>query len=207
MTIRKPLVIEFTGPPNSGKTTLVNFLQSTLSNLGYSVETKQEDAEIVPKAIPKKTWARNIWITLGQLQSLIETKYSTADVILLDRGYYDALFWASFLEIQEICSQKDCLSLINLLETLEHQFNFKPDHLFIIDVSTEVSLKRRYAMQSGDSVVLSTDSFIDLYKEHLKDFCKKVPDGTTLFQLDTSNLTFSEMHKVILDRILNIIKN
>lgn len=94
---RRPLTIEFTGLPNSGKTTLIHNLESSLLAQGINVQIMQEDAELVPKEIPKKTWIRNVWITFGQLQSLLEIPYSQADIILFDRGYCDALFWANFL--------------------------------------------------------------------------------------------------------------
>lgn len=207
MTIRKkPLIIEFTGPPNSGKTTLVNFLHDVLSKCNYSVEIKQEDAELVPKSIPKKTWARNAWITLGQLQSLIEVNYSTSDVVLIDRGYYDSLFWPNLLKLQGVCSEQDCLSAINIIRGLDSQFNFKPDYLFVIDVSTEVSLKRRYAMENSEAVVLSTNSFIDLYKEQLDVFCEKYKTETSIFKLDTSGLTFVEMQNIVLNKVSSILK-
>ena len=84
---RRPLTIEFTGLPNSGKTTLIHNLAKDLRNNGLKVKIMQEDAELVPTEIPKKTWIRNTWITFGQLQSLLEIPYSTEELILLDRGY------------------------------------------------------------------------------------------------------------------------
>lgn len=205
MTIRKPLIIEFTGPPNSGKTTLIKFLHDLLESMGYHVEVKQEDAELVPACIPKKTWARNVWITHGQLQSLVETKFSNADVILLDRGFYDATFWAEFLNVQNVCSNEDSQSLMKILHEMDKQFNLKPDYLFVIDVSTSVSLKRRYAASNGEPIVLSTDAFINLYKAELEKFYKKVE--TPIFRLDTSSLSLIEMQEIVLHKIIGLIKD
>lgn len=204
MSIRRPLVIEFTGPPNSGKTTLIKFLRDLLESMEYHVEIKQEDAELVPSCIPKKTWARNVWITHGQLQSLIETKFSTSDIILLDRGFYDSMFWAEFLRVQNVCSNEDSKSLLKILEEMDKQFDLKPDYLYVIDVSTSVSLKRRYAASNGEPIVLSTDSFINMYKEELEKFYKKVE--TPIFRLDTSSLSLIEMQEIVLDKIVGILK-
>lgn len=52
---RRPLTIEFTGLPNSGKTTLIHNLAKDLRNNGLKVKIMQEDAELVPTEIPKKT--------------------------------------------------------------------------------------------------------------------------------------------------------
>lgn len=206
MSIRKPLIIEFTGPPNSGKTTLIKFLRDLLESLEYRVEIKQEDAELVPKSIPKKTWARNVWITHGQLQSLIETKFSDADVILLDRGFYDSMFWAEFLRVQNVCSDEDSKSLLRVLNEMDKQFDLKPDYLFVIDVSTQISLKRRYAANNGEPVVLSTNEFIDLYKKELDKFYKTLEDQTPIYRLDTSSLSLLDMQERVLDKIMGILK-
>ena len=78
-----------------------------LEKIGLKVKVMQEDAELVPKEIPKKTWIRNVWITFGQLQSLLEIPYlKDYDFIFLDRGYYDAVFWANFLCVQT-CVRKN----------------------------------------------------------------------------------------------------
>lgn len=206
MNIRKPLIIEFTGPPNSGKTTLIKFLRDLLESMEYRVEIKQEDAELVPKSIPKKTWARNVWITHGQLQSLIETKFSDADVILLDRGFYDSMFWAQFLRVQNVCSDEDSKSLLKILNEMDKQFDLKPDYLFVIDVSTQISLKRRYAASSSEPVVLSTNEFIDLYKKELEKFYKTIRDDTLIYRLDTSSLSLIDMQELVLDKIMGILK-
>lgn len=201
MNIR-PITIEFTGPPNSGKTTLIHNLAKSLQEKGFSVKVMQEDAELVPKEIPKKTWARNAWITFGQLQSLIEIPYSDAQIILLDRGYCDALFWSRFLRLQDACSQEQSDSLYGILQEMNTQFNLLPDWLFIIDVSVEESIKRRYAL--GGEIILTNEDFISLYKSELDEFYK----GITSFQwyLDTTNLQISDVYELALSKILDIMK-
>ena len=201
MNIR-PITIEFTGPPNSGKTTLIHNLAKSLQEKGFSVKVMQEDAELVPKEIPKKTWARNAWITFGQLQSLIEIPYSDAQIILLDRGYCDALFWSKFLRLQDACSQEQSDSLYGILQEMNTQFNLLPDWLFIIDVSVEESIKRRYAL--GGEIILTNEDFISLYKSELDELYK----GITSFQwyLDTTNLQISDVYELALSKILDIMK-
>lgn len=201
MNIR-PITIEFTGPPNSGRTTLIHNLAKSLQEKGFSVKVMQEDAELVPKEIPKKTWARNAWITFGQLQSLIEIPYSDAQIILLDRGYCDALFWSKFLRLQDACSQEQSDSLYGILQEMNTQFNLLPDWLFIIDVSVEESIKRRYAL--GGEIILTNEDFISLYKSELDEFYK----GITSFQwyLDTTNLQISDVYELALSKILDIMK-
>lgn len=201
MNIR-PITIEFTGPPNSGKTTLIHNIAKTLQERGFSVKVMQEDAELVPKEIPKKTWARNLWITFGQLQSLIEIPYSNTQIILLDRGYYDALFWSKFLKLQDACSNEQSDSLYKILQEMNTQFNFLPDWLFIIDVSVEESLRRRY-LQGGNPSLANSD-FICCYKQSLDAFYAEI--STYQWYLDTTNLTALEVHELALSKILDIVK-
>jgi len=138
------------------------------------------------------------------LQSLIETKFSDADIILFDRGFYDSIFWAEFLRVQNVCTEENSLSLLKVLEEMDKQFDLKPNHLFVIDVSTEISLKRRYAAINGEPITLSTDNFINLYKAELEKFYKNVEVPT--FILDTSSLTLIEMQEIVLDKIVGILK-
>lgn len=204
MTVRKPLIIEFTGTPNSGKTTLLKIMPEVLPSMGISVKVMQEDAEIVPRTIPKKTWIRNVWITLGQLQSLLETSYSTSDVIFLDRGFFDALFWADFLLSQGICSKEESNSLKRILGEMDNSFHLKPDVVFVFDVSTKKSLERR-AAQSNEPVTMSTDTFLDMYRIHLKDFINEI--SVPIRHFDTTNLSIIEMGKVVLNEIFEILKS
>ena len=203
MNMRKPLIIEFTGTPNSGKTTLLKILPEVFSTMGINVEVMQEDAELVPRTIPKKTWIRNMWITLGQMQSLLEASVSTADIIFLDRGYFDALFWAKFLLVQDICSQSESDSLLRILNEMEQTFQITPDYLFLFDVSIEESLKRR-ATQSNESVTMSTDSFLQLYKEQLSVFSSTV--SVPIYYFDTTSLSMIEMQKAVVEQVLKIMQ-
>ena len=206
MTMRKPLVIEFVGTPNSGKTVLISFLQGLLSSMDYKVDVMQEDAEIVPTCIPKKTFERNLWITNGQIQSLIESMFSSADVILFDRGFIDAKFWAKFLQIQNVCSAEDSQFLSDFLDNLDNMYHFSPDYLFVIDVSTAVSLKRRYAnLQENEVLVFSNNAFIDLYRNELNKLCKDLT--IPMFYLDTSDLSLIQMQEIVLNKVKEILEN
>ena len=191
MTRDLPIIIEFTGLPNSGKTTLIYNLSKTLEESGLKVKIMQEDAELVPKEIPKKTWIRNVWITFGQLQSLLEIPYlKNYDVIFLDRGFYDAIFWAHFLYVQNICSKEQSDSLLKILEEIDYSFNLRPDFLFVVNVSAKESIRRRLAME-GEKPVLTNLDFLNLYQDELNKFYSKVL--SPILYLDTTNMNISEV--------------
>ena len=198
---RRPLTIEFTGLPNSGKTTLIHNIASELQKNGLKVKIMQEDAELVPPEIPKKTWIRNAWITFGQLQSLLEIPYSDQEIVLLDRGYCDALFWATFLYKQNACSREQSDSLLRILHEMNDQFNLLPDYLFVIDVSVEESLKRRLAM--GGKIVLTNEEFLSFYKAELDKFYQGIT--CPMWYLDTSNLSIEDTKDVTIQKIMEIL--
>lgn len=186
---RRPLTIEFTGLPNSGKTTLIHNLAKDLRNNGLKVKIMQEDAELVPTEIPKKTWIRNTWITFGQLQSLLEIPYSTEELILLDRGYCDALFWAKFLYKQDACSKEQSESLLRIL------------HEIVIDVSIKESMKRRLAM--GGKIVLTNEDFLSFYKAELEEFYQGIT--CPMWYLDTSSLSIEGAKNITIQKIQEIL--
>ena len=199
---KRPLVLEFTGLPNSGKTTLIHTIAEKLQKDGYKVKIMQEDAELVPKCIPKKTWVRNVWIAFGQFQSLLEIPYLDVDIVFLDRGFYDALFWADFLLKQNVCSKAESDSLKRFINDLDKNFGIRPDYLFVIDVSVEESLKRRYAL--GGNIVLSNDEFLTFYKRELEAFNNNVK--TPIFYLDTTTLTKCASAFQVYEKIMELIK-
>ena len=175
---RRPLTIEFTGLPNSGKTTLIHNLESSLLAQGINVQIMQEDAELVPK------------------------EYSQADIILFDRGYCDALFWANFLFKQNVCSKAESSSLLKILHEMNNSFCVFPDYLFVIDVSVEESLKRRYA-SGGDAPVLTNQEFLNFYKKELDCFYETVT--CPMWYLDTSNMTIDEVKNNTLKKIMQLL--
>ena len=199
MTIQnRALIVEFTGTPNAGKTTLIRHLKDSLSRKGIIVETIKEDAEIVPKQIPKKTWDRNVWITFSQLRSLAYAKYSNANIVLLDRGYYDALFWADFLKFQNICSSEESESLKRILMEANYNLGLRSDYLILIDVSTEESIRRH-----GGTGIYTKNDFIDAYKKTMNDFFAKFPTQK-IFKIDTTNMSVSEALYILVRKIEEI---
>ena len=198
-----PKIIEFTGLPNSGKTTLIHRLAGALPTLDYSVEVMREDAEIVPTVIPKKTWHRNMWITFGQLQSLIHAYHSDNDFVLMDRGLYDALFWASFMGKQGICSKEESKSMTKILNKFRDTYKLRPDLVFVVNVSVEESVRRRMEM-SGEVAVYSKNDFLDQYLAFQNDFFSKISDGTKIVFCDTTSISPDELCKLVLDEILQV---
>ena len=195
-------IIEFTGIPNSGKTTLIHRLKEELpSKYGITVQVQREDAEIVPSEIPKKTWDRNLWITFGQLQSLVQAYHSDADIVLLDRGFFDAMFWSSFMLEQNITTSNQSYGVNNILFQTYYNLDFHPDYLFLFDTSIEESIRRHLLM--GGNCIYSNPDFLNNYRDHFFTTYKKYIDGNKniTFFYDTTNLTPDELFDKVASQI------
>ncbi len=89
---RRPYFVELAGTPKAGKTTTLHVLRSFLKECGYQVDEMRERAADCPVA-PKGHFFFNTWTTTTMLASMIENLESDADVVLLDRGVFDAIVW------------------------------------------------------------------------------------------------------------------
>lgn len=199
--IIKPLTFEFTGPPCSGKTTLITGLADKLSKMGYKVKVIPDFAEQVPFFLSDKTWETHTCITCDRMKSLLEIPYLNRDIVLLDRGFYDALFWSKFLYIQNLCTKKQCDTLYRYLQEMNYLFNLAPDCLFFIDVSEEDSLARNQKLIGNN--VLKTDKIISHYRKNLMKFYKRI--SANRCYIDTTNISILEVEDVAFSYICHIV--
>lgn len=79
--MKRPIIIEFSGLPNSGKTTLLHNLDLLCKIDHLNALIVQEPAELIPSDIPKGSIAQNLWITLETLQRNIESIYKTISIV------------------------------------------------------------------------------------------------------------------------------
>ena len=99
---RKPVIFEFAGVPKAGKTSTLNALQAFLKRCGFRVEIIVERASLCP--IRDKTHANfNIWTACATLAQILEKTHNPPrlddpDILILDRGLFDALCWLRLME-------------------------------------------------------------------------------------------------------------
>jgi predicted NUDIX family phosphoesterase len=96
-TAKRPLIIEFSGSPKSGKTTVIGVLSLFFRRNNFRVETFTERASISPIANRKGHPDFNVWVSCASLQGLIESMEKDIDLLILDRGLFDALAWNRLL--------------------------------------------------------------------------------------------------------------
>lgn len=89
---RRPFVVELAGTPKAGKTTVISMLENFFDGCGYKVRVIRERAPACPLPM-KGHFFFNTWTTTSMLGELLEVIDTDDDVVILDRGLFDALVW------------------------------------------------------------------------------------------------------------------
>lgn len=197
MTRQKPFIVELTGTPEAGKTTIINLLHKRLSDLGYKVKVYPESAEESKQVFPRDpncTSDSKLWMNVLTLKHLIEAPYQDYDIILFDRGAVDRIFWI-YLDLlyNDFSLEKDI--------SLELFFKeYLPDYLIIFKVSIEEALRRR-----GGEGHIVTKNFLNDYNRLLNAFINSI--GINKSIVCTDNMNIEEVLNVTTNLILENIKN
>ncbi len=200
----RPHIIEFTGTPDSGKTTIINGVDSFLRNHGFRVKRLQEGAEVF-RHISRKTPFYNITTAAYGLQNVAEAAYGRDhDFVLLDRALYDAYNWMIFWRNK---------GKLTAEESTEFQRFFShPLGLSNIDICFYVVCKPEEAMRRARSdASVSFESpegsytnektiaeLIETCDEGFKDMSLA---GKAVYWLDTTKISKAEMFEMVFEKI------
>ena len=137
----RPFMIEFTGPPSSGKTTTIREMYDFLRPLGFTVWRPQEGAEWI-QHIPRTTPEYNIRTGLYALEKLMDESYGHKyDIILFDRCIFDAYCWMEYWAEKGKLSPGD-KSILQQFFTMPFFVN-KLDICYFMICQAETALKRQ----------------------------------------------------------------
>ena len=186
----KPFIIEFTGTPDSGKTSTIQTLISRLEAKDLKTYYIRENTKNSPEGIDRRKWNGYLWIRLRMLLDVLESASNDEyDVILIDRGIYDGLFWLELFYEDCRCTELQYQSMKNFLLNCFPKY---PDVLLAFYVSSDESIRRK--VLSGNT---NTDkSFIDFYNDLLVRFYDGIVNQEKRF-VDTTNLSIDETVKFV----------
>lgn len=142
---RRPVVIEFSGAPKSGKTSSINSLMQFLKRNDFKVKVLPESASICPVK-DKHSPMFNLWTACDSIKSLVgvlESDRTAYDVIIVDRGIFDAMCWFQWLWScgKMESSMKQIMDQFLSMEELVSYI----DIVFVYKARPEVSIEREYA--------------------------------------------------------------
>ncbi|NLT50787.1 MAG: hypothetical protein GXX85_07735 [Ignavibacteria bacterium] len=139
---KRPLIVEFSGLPKSGKTTVVNSLALFLRRNEIPTIIITERATVCP--IKNKEHPDfNIWTGCTSLINMLN--YKQRDdyfVIIIDRGIFDTLIWLNLLNQSGKLNDNDLKTFENFF--LLERWRTKVDLVICMKTSIEKSLEREF---------------------------------------------------------------
>lgn len=194
MNTRKPFIVEFTGTPEAGKTTVINILYKQFLEMGYKVKLYPESAENSPTFFPKGCIEAKLWMNFDTTKHVLEAPFQKEyDIILFDRGALDRLF---FIYLDSIYNPEISLKL-SVFENILN--DYLPDFLITFHVSVEESIRRR----GGEGRIVTTE-FVSNYNRLLTTFINSLVTNKAI--IHTDNKSIEEVVKTVKSLILENIK-
>lgn len=193
----RPYFIEMLGTPEAGKTTTIKEVISSLNSKGYKVKYIRESAEIVPTDFSKGSIEAHIWMRLHTAQEILLSYFSSSDIVIIDRGILDTMFWDCLFFKQGKLTEEQLSSIDNFFKN----FGFMPDFVIILSTSPEEAIQRR----GGEGRVV-TKKFIENFNTDLKSFSEKriaIPK----FEIDTTNMSIETVSTQVENAILQRLQN
>lgn len=196
---KRPIVIEFSGSPKAGKTSCINSLELFLRRNGFSIKIVQERASVCPVS-DKQSPMFNLWTACMSLAGLIgtlEDKKSNVDVLILDRGIFDALCWFEWLvsnsKMEE--KQRQVTEKFLLMEELIKSI----DIVFAFRVEPKISIEREYAnLLTNKPGSIMNQKVLAEYLESIKNtISSKSNFFHKIFEIDTSNKSQDQYNGLI----------
>jgi len=213
LTSNNPYVIEFTGTPRTGKTTLINNLYDFFKKAGFSVEVLEEfttsdkyKKEIKPLLQNKYSHIVNTEIPKYVLEQLNDSIENNPDIIIVDRSLFDRLIWVDRLFLKDGISKDGYENYINLyIPLIKEKINI------IISTYTDslTALKRDYnANLSLEKRSFLNEENVNEYNKSLLNMKWLAKENNINFHLfDTTNKAQRETSINIADIILDDMRN
>lgn len=198
MSTKYPFMVEFTGSPEAGKTTCIKTILERLTEQGLTVKYIQESAEIVSNSnIPKRSFEAHLSMRLLTVYNILNAKYENYDLVLIDRGLLDGIFYTMKFLADNLDNFDKCNELIKLLDCLKT--SICPDLLVIFKVNPETAIERK-----GHEGSIVNLSFVKDYNTLLDTFQNTLSSPNVL--IDTSELSREEVANSVLDLITSEIE-
>lgn len=206
----RPVFVEFSGTPKSGKSTCIDIVGHFFRRLGFRVLAPTEGASKRTPYYLKEDWvAFNTWSASYALTHILEGLHS-ADryhLAILDRGLFDALAWFQLLRNRGEISPSDCALMHRFL--LMDKWRSAIDYVFLFKADPTTSLERENqhklidepgtVMEPGALAELNRayDAVQEQYKNEFRGFRNIDTSGA---QGTTPQTTAAEVADLILDQ-------
>ena len=210
---RRPVVIEFAGAPKAGKTTTLSTLQAFLKRCGFKVEVVIERASVCPIR-DKKHANFNIWTACTTLAQILEkTQHQhernphpdSPEVLILDRGLFDALVWLAMMEHLARIKREDRERVERFL--LMEDWRKRISGVIVMTASPEDSMAR----EKGDLPVeglagsIMNEKWLSQFRENILQTCGRLEKAFRVFQVNTSQKEAKDKRRETAEKVAGIV--
>ena len=193
----KPVFIELTGTPKSGKTTLKRALEESLSKYGIDVYTRRETAEYNP--INKSDEHYDIWMILELFKNISEDlSKKNGQVIIYDRGILDRIPWMKLGVEKESLTKSDFKKLTSLYSM--KKFDGYSPITKIFETSPKLSVQRQ-----GKPGFFVNEKNVGMYNEFLKESLSQIQHHSSYSSYTITDVYQGNMKSFIIDNTNDII--
>lgn len=209
---KKPYVIEFTGTPRTGKTSLINNLKDFFKKKGFRVCIIEEfttslkyKTQIYPILKNKSKNVVNTEIPKYVLKDLNDAINSKYDVIIVDRSLFDRLIWVDRLFLKKGMSDDEYNEYKSTyIPLIKEKINI------IVSLYTDslTCLKRDYhANLSLENRTFLNEDNVNEYNKSLLNMEKlSIKENINFKMFDTTNKNQREISFEVIDSILSDMK-
>lgn len=216
--LRRPLLIEFCGSPKSGKSTTITSLNQFLKRNKFTTTVLTERASICPVSNKKDPFF-NIWTLTSAIAEIIEhIDNNDTDIIISDRGIFDALCWFDWLNkndsIENPYLDNNTFEILKKFVKLDI-FKDYLDLVYVFKVDPSISIEREYSNLLTDKrgsimqePVLKTfnDSIDTIINETKSDFRQVISIDTGIVENNKNpNIVSYLVTKNILETLRNFL--
>lgn len=192
---KRPIIIEFSGSPKSGKSQAATSLTIFLKRNGFNVRVLTERASVSP-VTDKRSPFFNAWTGCSILTGLIpylSEAVSDVDVLIADRGIFDTLSWFTWLVDNGSMSEAEKNGMVGFF--LTKRFRQSTDLVLAFTASPEASMEREYAnLLTRKFGSIMAPNVLQSYVGSVK---KAIDEYGPMFKkvnaLDTSDLTQNDV--------------
>ena len=198
----RAFVVEFAGTPKSGKSTSVEAIRHFFKRYGFGVHVLTERAAQCP--IPMKGHLFfNTWCAASMLAELLENVETKTDIIIADRGLFDALLWFQVQSKRGELSDEELTHIENFL--LMDRWKNLFDLVAVLHASAATALERenKYRITKRTGSIMNP-SMLDTLSEAVGDALDRYKKNfKTIITIGTDNGDVHSVNVNLLDKILD----
>lgn len=197
----RPFIVELTGNPDSGKTSIIDSLRDFFKDMGYRVKKPLEGAEEV--RLSRKSFTYNVATAVYAMNILMSQLNSgTDELVLFDRCLYDAWGWMEYWLWKKDISEELAREVQNFFT--KEVWRKEIDIAFFVTCDPKEAVRRNLKSsiikETGDfSSPESSRKLANIFTNEYHFFKKK---NAPVILIDTTELKKDEQARIVLTHSL-----